>query len=114
METKNAENWTKEGNDWFGQEDYTKAIECYEKAIALAPEYKQAYCNMAVVYDYLQDYNKAIAYFQKAIRLKPNDTDARIYHDMGITHGNISDYDKAIECYQKAIEIGRASCRERV
>jgi len=83
-----------------------KAIEAYNKAIELNPQYQQAYRNRAIQYirkgnDYaaLQDANKAIM-------LKPNDGDnyctrGDVYNMQGNYEAAINDFTKAIELYDK-------------
>jgi tetratricopeptide (TPR) repeat protein len=44
---------------YYDQGNYTKAIELYEKAIELDPDYAKAYYNRAVAYYYMKEYDKA-------------------------------------------------------
>jgi tetratricopeptide (TPR) repeat protein len=50
--------------------DKEKAIECYQKAIDIKPDYHDAYYNMGNAYSNLGDKEKAIECYQKAIDIK--------------------------------------------
>ena len=67
---------------YLGQKE--KAIEYYQKAIKLDPEYARAYSNLGVVYDDLGQKEKAIEYYQKAIKLDPEDAFA--YNNLGVVY----------------------------
>ncbi len=79
------------------------AIEYYNKAIELNPEYTKAYYNRGVVYNNITEYKKAISDYNKAIELNPEDATA--YNNRGIAYDDIKDYEKAINDYTKAIEL---------
>jgi len=49
----NADFWKKAGDDFFKQEQYEKAIECYKEAINLDPGYKAAWNNLGFTYSKL-------------------------------------------------------------
>ncbi|MBT9438251.1 MAG: tetratricopeptide repeat protein, partial [Desulfobacterales bacterium] len=51
---------------------YERAIEDYNKAIALDPNNAEAYNNRGVAYAFLNQYERAIADYNKAIALDPN------------------------------------------
>ncbi|MDR1847092.1 MAG: tetratricopeptide repeat protein [Bacteroidales bacterium] len=100
-----AEKYYNEGVDAFHNLDYEKAIEWYEKAIELQPDYAAAYLCMGVAYaDGKQNYKKAIECYEKAIEYKPGFAEA--YFNMGVAYADgKQNYKKAIECYEKAIEL---------
>jgi superkiller protein 3 len=111
---KQAEKYFQQGYAYNNKGDYDKAIEYYNKAIELNPDYAVAYYNLGNVYnnkgDYgkaIEYYNKAIEYYNKAIELNPDSVDA--YNNLGIAYNIKSDDDKAIEYYNKAIELNPGS-----
>jgi tetratricopeptide (TPR) repeat protein len=61
--------------EYLKQGDYAKAIESYEEAIELEPDY-EAYYNLGSAYGKQGDYVKAIEAYNKAIELKPDDAEA--------------------------------------
>jgi tetratricopeptide (TPR) repeat protein len=83
--------------------DKDKGIECYEKAIAIKPDYHETFYIMGLAYDDKGDKDKAIECYEKVIAIKPNFYEA-FYH-MGIAYKDKDEYEKAINCYEKAIEI---------
>jgi superkiller protein 3 len=82
---------------------YELAIENYQKALAINPNYAMAYNNMGNTYRNLENYNEAIRCFQKAIAIDPNF--AWAYNNMGIVYDKLKNYNEAIRRYQKAIDI---------
>ena len=59
-----------------------EAIEHYNKAIRLAPEYDIAYNNRGIAYTKLGRYQMAIEDYNKAIHLEPDNADA--YNNRGL------------------------------
>ncbi len=87
----------------FSEGHNDKAIECYQKAIELKPDYATAFSNMGIAFSDKGDKDKALECYQKAIELKPDYADA--FNNMGTAFSYKGDKDKAIEYYQKAIEL---------
>ncbi len=83
--------------------DFDKAIQNYDKAIELKPDFFGAYNNRGVAYVAKRDFDKAIQNYDKAIELKPDYADA--YYNRGIAYVAKRDFDKAIQNYDKAIEL---------
>jgi tetratricopeptide (TPR) repeat protein len=83
--------------------DYGKALENYQKALAVSPYYLDAYSAIGWMY-YTQDkYKEAESYYKKEIEVAPETSQA--YGDYGFFLDNISRYTEAIEMYQKAVEL---------
>ena len=91
------------GNHAFQRGDYNKAIEDYDEAIKLDPNYFEAYNNRGLAWAKLEEYNKAIDDFTKAIKLNPKLADA--YYNRGIAWYELKEYNKAIADYGKAIKL---------
>ena len=88
----------------FGEKgDYEKAIENYDKAIELNPNYEEAWYNKGVRLGKLERHEEAIECHDKAIELKPNDEEA--WYGKGFELGESERHEEAIECYDKAIEL---------
>ena len=93
-----------EGNNFHDKYNYQKAIESYNTAINLNPNYAAAYYKRGKIYFY--DFNedeRAIADFSKAIQIQPNYDDA--YYERGNAYKNSDDYEKAILDFDKAIKL---------
>src|SRR5208283_3372706 len=80
-----------------------EAIEHYNKAIYLAPEYDNAYKNRGIAYTKLGRYQLAIKDYNKAIYLKPDNAD--VYYNRGAIYIKLGQYQMAIEDYNKAIRL---------
>ena len=78
-----------------------EAIASYRKAIAIKPDYVEAYTNLGVVH--ADDPTTAISLFRKAIAIRPDYAEA--YFNLGNVHGDAGRRKEAIEAYRKAIEI---------
>ena len=83
--------------------DLDKAIQNYDKAIELKPDFFGAYNSRGIAYRRKGDLDKAIQNYGKAIELKPDFTDA--YYNRGIAYVEKGDFDKAIQDLTTAIEI---------
>jgi protein O-GlcNAc transferase len=91
------------GNRLFSQGKRDEAIECYEKAIAIKPDWAEAYGNIGSARSQEGNLDAAIAYYQKAVALKPH---------LEVLHFNIANsflqqnkYDEAIANYQNTLKI---------
>jgi Flp pilus assembly protein TadD len=69
----NADALNNLGQRWEQRGEYAKAIEQYQQAIALRPNFYSAYNNLAVCYGRLKQYPQAEAALKKCIALKPDD-----------------------------------------
>jgi Tfp pilus assembly protein PilF len=82
---------------------YKESIISYKKAIAIKPDYAEAYYNMGKAYDKLGQHADAIASFQKAIVIKTDYADA--YYNMGFAYTNLEHHSKAIAAYKMGISL---------
>ena len=85
------------------QEQYAKAIECFQKSISLYADIAVPYNGLSYAYNFNKDYNKAIEYGNKATQLDPKY--AAAWNNIGFAYNNLGDSAKAIEYYNKAISI---------
>ena len=76
-----------EGIRLYYQQDYTGAVDKFNKAVQLNPNFSESYYNRGVAYYFLKNYNAAIADFNKYIELNPNDADA--YYNRGTVYFDI-------------------------
>ncbi len=82
------------------------ALEDFDKAIELRPDYAEAYANRGKVKIDREAYADAITDFDKAIELKPDLAEA--YGNRGLAYQNLTDDENATRDYTKAIELGHS------
>lgn len=91
------------GIGYDGKGLYDQAIADDTQAIALKPDYAEAYDNRGFAYDDKGLYDQAIADYTQAIALKPDFADA--YTNRGSAYGKKGLYDQAVADYTKAIAL---------
>jgi tetratricopeptide (TPR) repeat protein len=91
------------GNTFGKQGDYVEAIASFEKAIALKPDFYEAFSNMGLSYGLKGESIKAIERYEQVIAIKPDFYEA--LNDMGFLYALQGENTKAIEYYEKVIEI---------
>ena len=84
-----------------GEQD--KAIQHFNKAIELKPDFFGAYNNRGIAYGKKGDFDSAIKDLNKAIELNPNLAEA--YTNRGLAYDRKDEIDTAIRNYSKAIEL---------
>ena len=106
-----------QANEWFEKgslhnlnNELDKAIEAYTSAIALNPNYVEAYNNRGIAYYnkglYYSDKNqlaRAVEDFSKVVKLNPNSYPA--YFAQGATYLYKEQYDRALDEFNKAISL---------
>ena len=87
----------------FLSEDYTGALDDYNKVIKINPDFPSAYFNRAGTKTKLQDYSGALDDYSEAIKANPKDAEA--YNNRGNVKADLKDYQGAIADLNEAIEI---------
>jgi tetratricopeptide (TPR) repeat protein len=86
------------------QENIPKAVETYEKLLAVSPSFKEAYFNLGFInMVYIKDFEKAKDYFSQAISYDPKYVDA--FFNRGYSYELMGDFASARKDYHKALEI---------
>jgi lipoprotein NlpI len=83
--------------------DADRAIQDYNQAIRLKPDFAEAFFNRGLIYSDRGDNDRAIQDYDQAIRLKPSNPDA--FYSRGLIYSNRGDYDRAIQDYNQAIRL---------
>jgi protein O-mannosyl-transferase len=91
------------GLSLFAEGKIDDAINHYNKAIRIEPDYVYAYNNRGIIYGERGQYKLAIEDFNNAIRITPAFADA--YGNLGFTYDKLGQYNHAIEDYDKAIRL---------
>ncbi|MFM7910288.1 MAG: tetratricopeptide repeat protein, partial [Microcystis sp.] len=98
-----AQDFLDQGVKQLQQGDLEAAINNFNEAIRLNPNYAQAYGNRGIVYSRLQQYEKALADYNQYIRFNPNSAEA--YYNRATLYDKLGDYQKAIADYDRAIRL---------
>jgi tetratricopeptide (TPR) repeat protein len=88
-----------------------KAIECYEKALEINPNYYASFYNMGILYSDIGNYDKAIENYQKTLAIEPNLH--MVLNNIGSLYYKKNDAEKVVEYYQKTIETGPEFIKSR-
>ncbi|MBI9038287.1 MAG: tetratricopeptide repeat protein [Bacteroidales bacterium] len=95
---KTPEEYYNKGNEEAKQGNYEEALENFNKAIELKPEYTDAYINRAYyAKENLNDYKGAIEDYIIAINLNTDDNDAHAYSNMAFAKMKMKKYKEALD-----------------
>lgn len=95
------------GMEAAGKNDEKKALENFNKAISLYPDFSQALTEAGAIYIKQKNYDKAVEVLQKAVALKPNSFDARFNYGAALYYKQ--DLAKAEPEFREAIKLREAS-----
>lgn len=103
-------------SNYYGQQEYDKAIDEYKKAVEINENFAPAYNMLGYCYRSVNNYSEAEKYFKKYIELIPNDPNpydsyAELLMKMGRFEESITNYQKAlsIDPYFSFSYVGIAS-----
>lgn len=86
-----------------GQGKMEEAIEAYDKAVCIIPNYAEAYNNIGNILTEREKLEEAIGAYKKATHIKPDYADA--YNNMGYIFYKQGRFEETIEVYQKVLSI---------
>ncbi len=92
-----------QANEMAKRGEYEKAVKTYDRAIALDPDFADAYYNRGLAKIHLKEFQEAIEDFDKAITLKPDDIFC--YLNRGVARDQLKEFQGAIEDFDKAIDL---------
>ena len=84
-------------------EKFIEAVDCYNQAIQINPDYVDAYGNRGNALKELGRLDEAIKSYNKVIQLNPNYAEA--YGNLGNALNELGQSDEAIKNYKKAIQL---------
>lgn len=90
------------GRAYFEDKNFTEAITCYKKALALDEKDFESWFNLGIAYRNSNQCAMSIDSYKKALEIKPNDVST--YFNMGNVYELMNDTIKAVEYYEKAYE----------
>jgi len=82
--------------------DLEAAIDSYQQAVRVKPDFHEALLNLGLVQQISGDFNSAISSYKNAIKIKPDYEEA--YYNMGRALQDKGDLEASVECYRVVIE----------
>ena len=92
------------GRAWADQGKYDRAVEDFNRALELDPNYPDAFNGRALAYAGEQQYDHALQDFNQAIKLDPNYAIA--INNRGLAAQNLGRTDEATKYFEKARQVG--------
>lgn len=86
----------------WNQKDTDKAIEHYQKAISIDPNYENALFGLGYIYNERKEYRKAIEYYNKLAALYPKKD---VFNNLGLAYSGLEDIPNAEKWYRKSLEL---------
>lgn len=96
-----AEAYADEGSKYCDAKDYAKALDAYQKAVAVNPSLARAYEGIGLAYDGLEERQLAVSAWKRFLELEPND--ANVFVVLGNDYRELKQYDEALKAYRSAI-----------
>ena len=91
------------GNLADNKEDWDEAIHYYQKALALDPNYLNAYSGLGGDYFEKRQFDLEVANYLKAAELNPKDADS--FYWLGTAYEDTGNFDQAVAAYETTLKI---------
>jgi cytochrome c-type biogenesis protein CcmH/NrfG len=101
---KDVQSWTQLANTYFDINQYVKAINAYEKSVALAPGDPNVLTDLGVMYRRNKQPREAIASFDKAISADPRHETSHFNKGIVLMH-DLNDLDGAVKAWEALLEV---------
>jgi len=92
-----------EGRDFYNEQRYDKALECFEAAIELDCEYPMPWVGKGKVLIAMKRYEEALACFERALKLDHKEFDA--WNGKGLVFLYQGNYKEAAYCFDRSLEF---------
>lgn len=103
-EPDNRNAWVQLGNSFFGSDQPIKAIEAYDKALALGSDDPNVITDQGTMFRRLGWYDRAISNFQRAAELDPNHVQSR--YNLGVVYRyDLQDFPNAIVAWESFLAL---------
>lgn len=94
--------WKNLGAAYEGLKDVVKAIEAYERSLALNPAQTDVSDNLAILKKAIEVNNQRITELQAKLKDKPED--AQLLARIGSAYENLGEFARAIEMYERSLK----------
>ncbi len=103
MNKEEAKKIYNKGNAHLNAGEFDRAIEDYDQAIKLDPNFARAFNNRGAMYERKGEFDRAIQDFDKAIALNPEYAEA--FNNRGLAYHKKGESDRAIQDFDRAIKL---------
>jgi tetratricopeptide (TPR) repeat protein len=93
-----SEDYFNRGVDLYQRDKYELALEAFDKAIKLKPDFAKAWSNRGLALGELGRYEEALKAFVKAIELKPDY--AAAWYNRGVILDKLGRYEEALKAFE--------------
>ena len=100
----NVEAWTQLGHLYFDSGKHEKAIEAYDKSLALDPSRPDVWTDMGVMFRRIGKPEKAIESFEKALSINPSHEVAMFNRGVVLMH-DINDREAALASWEALVKV---------
>ncbi len=102
------------GIRYYKNQEYSRAIQEFQKVLKEYPDYKEAHSILGNAYFRNQMYNEAAFSYERVKELDPNDITA--YENLGVIYANRGDYRQAISEWKRVLELNpeRTDVKEKI
>ncbi len=106
VDLDNANVWNELGNIFAKSNSYQDAIDAYNRAIEIDPEFGWSYSNLAQVYSIQGQYDQALKLYHRSIELLFSDDDKAItWNRLGDVYRRNRQYPESMQAYQNADKL---------
>lgn len=98
-----ADDYFKRGSNLYYKGDYRSALEAFEKAIELKPDYAETWFNKGVILHKLGRHEEELRAYERAIELKPDDAGA--WNNKGVALGKLGRHGESLRAFERVVEI---------
>ena len=100
----NVDAWTQLGHLYFDTGQYEKAVEAYEKSLALAPSRPDVWTDLGVMYRRTGNPTRAVECFDRAISINGGHETALFNKGIVLMH-DIKDLQGALKAWERLVQI---------
>lgn len=106
-EEADAQGFFKRGVEAYKQNRDAEAVEAFQQAVRLSPDFAEAHYRLGLAYDSLEQekesdkaYEDAVSAYKKVIRKNPKDAEA--HYQIGLTHDKLGKPEDAVKSLKEA------------
>ena len=101
--SRKHEEWFDRGIAFQDEEKYLEALDCFQKAIEIKPDFIPAWVYKGITLEQLKRYEEAIACYTEAIDRNPGVAD--LWYNKGASFCRLRRYSDALSCFDRVLAI---------